>query len=267
MARTDPAHFEEVAEGELPNFPKGSRLLPEGKSTTRQQAVAYSDSVDSTNHPSWPGEEGASALVLGIAGGTGSGKTTVVDAIVEALAGAPVAFLEHDAYYRDLHEMEFEERAAQNFDHPDAFETELMVEHIQQLRRGVAIEKPVYDYASHLRTEQTIRVEPSPVLVVDGILVLAEERLRDTMDLKIFVDTDADVRLARRIQRDIKERGRSPDSVLDQYMTTVRPMHLQFVEPSKRYADIIIPEGYNPGAVGTVSSMIRDFVSRSRPPG
>lgn len=206
------------------------------------------------------------ALVLGIAGGTGSGKTTVVDAILEALAGEPVAFIEHDAYYRDLKHLDFEERAAQNFDHPDAFETELMVEHIHQLRKGIAIDKPVYDYATHLRTSQTTRVEPAPVLVVDGILVLSEERLRDAMDLKIFVDTDADVRLVRRIQRDIKERGRSPESVLEQYMTTVRPMHLQFVEPSKRYADIIIPEGYNPGAVGTVSSMIRDFVSRNRLP-
>lgn len=206
------------------------------------------------------------ALVLGIAGGTGSGKTTVVDAILEALAGEPVAFIEHDAYYRDLKHLDFEERAAQNFDHPDAFETELMVEHIHQLRKGIAIDKPVYDYATHLRTSQTTRVEPAPVLVVDGILVLSEERLRDAMDLKIFVDTDADVRLVRRIQRDIKERGRSPESVLEQYMTTVRPMHLQFVEPSKRYADIIIPEGYNPGAVGTVSSMIRDFVSRRRLP-
>ncbi len=223
--------------------------------------------MDPTTHQNWPRGEGATALVLGIAGGTGSGKTTVVDAIVEALAGEPVAFLEHDAYYRDLQELDFEERAAQNFDHPDAFETGLMVEHIHQLRRGVAIEKPVYDYASHLRTAQTTRVEPASVLVVDGILVLAEERLRDAMDLKIFVDTDADVRLVRRIQRDIKERGRSPDSVLEQYMTTVRPMHLQFVEPSKRYADIIIPEGYNPGAVGTVSSMIREFVNRSRQPG
>ena len=206
------------------------------------------------------------ALVLGIAGGTGSGKTTVVDAILEALAGEQVAFIEHDAYYRDLKHLDFEERAAQNFDHPDAFETELMVEHIHQLRKGIAIDKPVYDYATHLRTSQTTRVEPAPVLVVDGILVLSEERLRDAMDLKIFVDTDADVRLVRRIQRDIKERGRSHDSVLEQYMTTVRPMHLQFVEPSKRYADIIIPEGYNPGAVATVSSMIRDFVSRSRQP-
>ena len=228
--------------------------------------MAYCDPVDSSSHQSWPRGEGATALVLGIAGGTGSGKTTVVDAIVEALAGEPVAFLEHDAYYRDLQALDFEERAAQNFDHPDAFETELMVEHINQLRNGVAIDKPVYDYASHLRTAQTTRVEPAPVLVVDGILVLAEERLRDSMDLKIFVDTDADVRLVRRIQRDIKERGRSPDSVLEQYLATVRPMHLQFVEPSKRYADIIIPEGYNPGAVGTVSSMIRDFVSRSRLP-
>ncbi|MEE8490561.1 MAG: uridine kinase [Acidimicrobiia bacterium] len=222
--------------------------------------------MDSTSHLSWPRGEGTTALVLGIAGGTGSGKTTVVDAILEALAGEPVAFIEHDAYYRDLQHLDFEERAAQNFDHPDAFETELMVEHIHQLRKGIAIDKPVYDYATHLRTSQTTRVEPAPVLVVDGILVLSEERLRDAMDLKIFVDTDADVRLVRRIQRDIKERGRSPESVLEQYMTTVRPMHLQFVEPSKRYADIIIPEGYNPGAVGTVSSMIRDFVSRNRLP-
>ncbi len=259
MPRVDPPQFLEFADGEL----QPSRREGDSPSTP----VAYCDSVDTITHQAWPPDDGSMALVIGIAGGTGSGKTTVVEAIVEALEGATVSFIEHDAYYRDLHHLDFEERAAQNFDHPDAFETELMVEHIRRLRRGEAIEKPVYDYASHLRTQQTTRVDPAPVLVVDGILVLAEKQLRDVMDLKIFVDTDADVRLVRRIQRDIKERGRSPDSVLEQYMTTVRPMHLQFVEPSKRYADIIIPEGYNPGAVATVTSMIRDFVSRRRPSG
>ena len=218
--------------------------------------------MDQTLHQDWPASGRDARLVIGLAGGTGSGKTTVAEAIVHALDGERVAFLEHDAYYRDLRSLPLEERAAQNFDHPDAFESDLMIDHLRRLRSGESVEKPIYDYAQHLRTEQVVRVEPASVIVVEGILVLAEPELRDLMDLKIFVDTDADLRFVRRIQRDIKERGRSPESVIEQYLATVRPMHLQFVEPSKRHADMIIPEGYNPGAVATVISMIRDYLSR-----
>jgi len=218
--------------------------------------------MDPTLHEDWPAPGPDARLVIGLAGGTGSGKTTVAEAIVHALEGERVAFLEHDAYYRDLRPLSVDERAGQNFDHPDAFETDLLIDHLRRLRAGKAIDKPIYDYAIHLRTEQKVRVDPAPVIVVEGILVLAEPALRDLMDLKIFVDTDADLRFVRRIQRDMKERGRSPESVIEQYLATVRPMHLQFVEPSKRHADMIIPEGYNPGAVATVISMIRDYLSR-----
>ena len=209
-----------------------------------------------------PGSRPRRALIIGITGGSGSGKTTIAHAVVDAIADRDVAFLEHDAYYQDLRPLPFDERAAQNFDHPDAFGTDLLIDHLRRLRAGEAVQKPIYDYATHLRTEQRIPVEPAPVMVVEGILVLAEPELRGLMDLKIFVDTAADIRLVRRSQRDIKERGRSPESVIEQYLATVRPMHLQFVEPSKRHADMIIPEGYNPGAVATVISMIRDYLSR-----
>ncbi|HSG80238.1 MAG TPA: uridine kinase, partial [Acidimicrobiia bacterium] len=154
------------------------------------------------------------------------------------------------------------ERAKVNYDHPDSLETDLLVEHLRVLLAGRAIERPVYDFTVHNRAAETVEVEPHPVILVEGILVLTEPDLRDLMDLKIYVDTDADLRIARRWERDIKERGRTFDSVRDQYLHTVRPMHLQFVEPSKRYADIVIPEGYNLGAVGTVISMIRDVIRR-----
>jgi uridine kinase len=216
--------------------------------------------MDATSHVHWP--DGQETLVLGVAGGSGSGKTTLSEALVRTVGLDDVAVLEHDAYYWHRPELSFEERARVNYDHPDAFETDLIIRHIEDLRNGRAVEKPIYDYSHHLRTNTTTRVKPAPVILVEGILVLAEPALRDLMDLKIFVDTDADVRLVRRVRRDVKERGRSSDSVLDQYMGTVRPMHLQFVEPSKRYADIIIPEGYNPSAVGTVISMIRQFLSQ-----
>ena len=217
--------------------------------------------MDQTLHQNWPAPGRDARLVIGLAGGTGSGKTTVAEAIVHALDGERVAFLEHDAYYQDLRPLPFEERAAQNFDHPDAFETDLMIAHLRRLRAGEAVSKPIYDYATHLRTEQSIPVEPAPVIVVEGILVLAEPELRDLMDLKIFVDTDADLRFVRRIQRDIKERGRSPESVIEQYLATVRPMHLQFVEPSKRHADLIIPEGgENRVALEVILSSIREFL-------
>jgi uridine kinase len=195
-------------------------------------------------------------LVIGLAGGSGSGKTTIAEEVVDRLEGR-VALLHHDAYYRHLAELSFEERTRVNYDHPDSLETELLVKHLEALRSGLAIEHPVYDFSSHLRSAETVRIEPGRVVMVEGILVLSDAALRAELDLKIFVDTDPDLRLARRLERDIAERGRSVDSVINQYFTTVRPMHLEFVEPSRRYADIIIPEGYNPAAVATVVELIR----------
>lgn len=195
-------------------------------------------------------------LFIGVAGGSGSGKTTIAQAITERLDGK-VALLAHDAYYRHRSDLSFEERNSLNFDHPDSLESELLVRDLESLRRGDAIERPIYDFSQHLRTEETVHIEPAAVVVVEGILVLAESGLRETLDLKIFVDTDPDIRMARRLERDIEERGRTVASVMTQYFKTVRPMHLEFVEPSKRYADLIIPEGYNPAAVATVIAMIR----------
>ena len=195
-------------------------------------------------------------LFIGVAGGSGSGKTTIAEAVVEALGGR-VSLVQHDAYYRHRPDLSFEERTRVNYDHPDSLETELLVEHLALLRSGQAVRCPVYDFAQHLRSDATTLVEPAPVIVVEGILVLADAALRDQLDLKIYVDTDPDIRLARRIRRDVEERGRSVESVLAQYFATVRPMHLEFVEPSKRYADLIIPEGYNPRAVTTVVELVR----------
>jgi uridine kinase len=194
-------------------------------------------------------------LFIGIAGGSGSGKTTIAEAVTTALPG--VAIVQHDAYYRHLPELSLEERAKVNYDHPASLETELLVAHLQGLRSGRPFPRPVYDFTSHLRSPATVTVEPAPVLIVEGILVLAEPELRSMFDLKIFVDTDSDIRLGRRLERDIAERGRSVGSVLEQYFRTVRPMHVEFVEPSKRHADLIIPEGYNPGAVAMVVEVIR----------
>lgn len=194
-------------------------------------------------------------VVIGLAGGSGSGKTTIAEALVDAIEG--VAYLRHDDYYRHRPELTFEERTKVNYDHPDSLETSLMVEHVQTLRSGQPIHRPVYDFTTHTRSDTTVVVAPAPVVVVEGILVLADEALRRLLDLKIYVDTDADLRLARRMERDIHERGRTPDSVLTQYLTTVRPMHLEFVEPSKKHADMIIPGGFRVGAVATVIEMIR----------
>jgi uridine kinase len=182
-------------------------------------------------------------LVIGVAGGTGSGKTTVANAILERVGPGRMAWLQHDQYYRDQSDKPFVERARQNYDHPDSLETELLIEHLKQLRAGEAVETPVYDFASHTRTKQTRRVEPHAVILVEGILIFVDAALRQLFDVKIFVDTDADIRLIRRLQRDMSERGRTFESVIRQYQETVRPMHLEFVEPSKRYADVIIPEG------------------------
>ncbi len=182
-------------------------------------------------------------LVIGIAGGTGSGKTTVAKVIIDRVGTDHIALLPHDAYYKNLANLEPAQRSIINFDHPDSLETSLLVEHIKRLRNHQSIELPVYDFKTHTRTDQTIHIEPQPVILVEGILILAEKGLRDLFDVKIFVDTDADIRFIRRLERDIAERGRTSTSVISQYLSTVRPMHLEFVEPSKRYADVIIPEG------------------------
>jgi uridine kinase len=182
-------------------------------------------------------------FVLGIAGGTGSGKTTIAQKLLSAIPPGSAVLIDHDAYYRDRSSLPREERERINYDHPDAIETELLVQHLALLRAGRAVDVPRYDFREHARRPDTRRVEPAPVVVVEGILVLADERLRAHMDLKLFVDTDADIRLMRRLQRDIEERGRSFAQVRAQYDGSVRPMHLAFVEPSKRFADLIVPEG------------------------
>ena len=201
-------------------------------------------------------------LVIGIAGGSGSGKTTVQRRIVDACGPEHIVVLDHDAYYKDLGGLPLDERAAFNFDHPDALETDLMVRHVDALLRGETIEKPVYDFTTHTRTARTERVDPRPVIIIDGILVLAEPELRRRMDIKLFVDAPDDVRLIRRIYRDLHERGRSIESILAQYERTVRPMHLEFVEPSKRTADVIIPRGgHNEVAIDMVLARIRSLVT------
>jgi uridine kinase len=182
-------------------------------------------------------------MVVGIAGGTGSGKTTLAELILDSVGGDRIAYMPHDAYYRNQQHLPLEERARQNYDHPRSLETELMVEHLQQLQAGKAIEMPVYDFTQHSRKAETVHVKPRPVILVEGILIFAEKELREMFDVKIYVDTDPDLRFIRRLKRDIEERGRTVQSVIDQYLDTVRPMHLEFVESSKRYADIIVPEG------------------------
>jgi uridine kinase len=200
-------------------------------------------------------------MVIGIAGGSGSGKTTISHAVVDAVGAEVIALIQHDAYYRDNSHLEFEERTKINYDHPDSLESELLIQHLTELRSGRAIEVPVYDFSVHTRTEETVPVIPEAVVLIEGILVLAEPELRKLMDLRIYIDTDSDLRFIRRLRRDIEERGRTVESVTKQYMGSVRPMHLQFVEPSKRYADIIVPDGYNHSVVGTVTSMIRNFLT------
>ncbi len=182
-------------------------------------------------------------LIIGIAGGTGSGKSTVARRVAEALPDSSVAFLEMDAYYRDFRHLTLAQLHRVNWDHPDAFDVELLTEHLTALGKGEAVDMPVYEFATHSRSARTRRIEPADVVVIDGILLLADERVRDLCDVKVFVDADADIRLVRRIRRDTSVRGRSLESVLEQYLTTVQPMHCQFVEPSKRYADVIVPRG------------------------
>ncbi|MDT8897388.1 uridine kinase [Thermanaerothrix sp. 4228-RoL] len=206
-------------------------------------------------------------LVIGIAGGSGSGKTTVANVILERVGRDRIAYLPHDAYYRDLADLPPNQRAEVNFDHPDSLETSLLIEHIQRLKQWQPIDLPVYDFTTHTRTSRTIRVEPKRVIIVEGILIFAEPALRELFDVKIFVDTDPDIRFIRRLQRDITERGRTTESVIKQYLTTVRPMHLDFVEPSKRYADVIIPEGgMNTVALDMVISRIQALLQEDDPP-
>jgi len=197
-------------------------------------------------------------IILGVAGGSGSGKTTVVEEILRALHPAPVSVIHHDSYYKDLVHLPLEERAEVNFDHPDALETSLLVGHLTRIRAGEGVDVPVYDFATHTRTKDVRRVEATGVIIVDGILVLADPRLRDLLDIKVFVDTDSDIRFIRRLRRDIRDRGRSLESVVDQYQNTVRPMHLAFVEGSRAFADIIIPEGgRNQVAIDLLVSRLR----------
>jgi uridine kinase len=204
-------------------------------------------------------------LIIGIAGGTGSGKSTVARKVAEALPDASVAFIEMDAYYRNFAHLPMDERRKINWDHPETFDLELVIAHLEQLALGGAIERPVYDFVSHTRSERTVRVAPADVVVVDGILLFADERLRALCEVKVYVDTDADIRLIRRIRRDSMERGRPLDEILDQYLTTVRPMHLQFVEPSKRYADVIVPRGgHNPIAIEMIVAKIQRRLGGSR---
>ena len=201
--------------------------------------------------------------VIGVAGGTGSGKSTLVKRLQEAFRNDDVAPLCHDYYYKAHPELPYEERTKLNYDHPAAFDTDMLVEHIRTLKSNVPIEHPVYSFVDHNRTAERVLVKPSRVIIVDGILIFEHKELRDLMDIKVFVDTDADLRLARRILRDVCERGRTMQSVIEQYTTTVKPMHEEFVEPTKKHADVIIPEGgFNSVAVGMLIENIRSLISQ-----
>ena len=203
-------------------------------------------------------------MIIGICGGTGSGKTTVANRILESVRADEVVFIQQDLYYRDLKDMPLDYRNAANFDHPDAVDNDLLVNHLKKLNAGEPVELPIYDFKRHSRLPATTRVEPKPIVIVEGILIFAEPRLLEQMDIKIFVDTPDDLRFIRRLRRDIAERGRTLDSVIDQYMATVRPMHMQFVEPSKRFADVIIPEGgHNLVSVDLISGKIRERLASS----
>ncbi len=200
-------------------------------------------------------------LVIGIAGGSGSGKTTVAQEILNRVGASRISFLQHDAYYKDLSGLPPTQKVAVNFDHPNSLETDLLILHIETLKKGKQVEVPIYDFATHSRTEETFSVLPRGVILVEGILIFAESALREIFDVKIFVDTDDDLRFIRRLERDIAERGRTRDTVVQQYLSTVRPMHLEFVEPSKRYADVIIPEGgHNTAALDMVVARIESLL-------
>lgn len=201
--------------------------------------------------------------IIGVAGGSGSGKSTLVKKLQEAFGAEDVSMLCHDYYYKEHSDMSYEQRTQLNYDHPQAFDTDMMVAHIRSLKNNETIERPVYSFVEHNRTAERVTVKPSKVIIIDGILIFENQELRDLMDIKVFVDTDADVRLARRILRDVCNRGRSMESVIEQYLSTVKPMHEEFVEPSKRYADVIIPEGgFNSVAVEMLIQSIRSLINK-----
>jgi len=203
------------------------------------------------------------SFVIGVAGGSGSGKTTVVRKIVDSLGLEQVTLLQHDRYYRDRNDLRLEERAALNYDHPNALETDLLVQHVRDLKSGLPVQVPQYDFTRHARLQERETFQPRRALIVEGILVFTDAALRDLMDIKVFVDTDSDTRFIRRLQRDVAERGRTMESVVEQYLSTVRPMHLDFVEPSKRYADVIIPlGGHNTVAIELLLTMLRSVATR-----
>jgi uridine kinase len=204
-------------------------------------------------------------MIIGICGGTGSGKTTVANRILESVSKGEVVFLQQDSYYRDLDQLPVDIRNVVNFDHPDAIDNDLLIEHLRALKRGEAVELPLYDFKTHSRREETLRVEPQPIIIIEGILIFAEPRLLEEMDIKVYVDTPDDIRFIRRLRRDVAERGRTVESVIEQYLATVRPMHMQFVEPSKRHADIIIPEGgHNLVSIALISGRIRERLADAR---
>ena len=203
-------------------------------------------------------------MIIGICGGTGSGKTTVANRILESVSADEVVFIQQDLYYRDLKDMPLDYRNAANFDHPDALDNDLLVNHLKRLNAGEPVELPIYDFRTHSRLPATTLVDPKPIVIVEGILIFAEPRLREEMDIKVFVDTPDDIRFIRRLRRDIAERGRTLDSVIEQYIGTVRPMHIQFIEPSKRFADVIIPEGgHNLVSIDLISGKIRERLANS----
>lgn len=203
-------------------------------------------------------------IVIGIAGGSGSGKTTVANVVLEQVGEQKIAFLAHDAYYKDLSDLPYSQRAKINFDHPNSLDTELIIQHVVSLKNWQSIQLPIYDFKTHTRTDQSVPVEPQAVIIVEGILIFAEPELRKLFDVKIFVDTDPDIRFIRRLKRDISERGRTTQTVIKQYLDTVRPMHLKFVEASKRYADVIIPEGgYNTVALDMVVARIESLLPKN----
>ncbi|MCA1817457.1 MAG: uridine kinase [Acidobacteria bacterium] len=204
-------------------------------------------------------------MIIGICGGTGSGKTTVANRILQAVGAHDVAFIQQDSYYRDLDKMPLDYRSKVNFDHPDAIDNDLLVAHVRALKSGRTVELPVYDFKNHVRRKETLRLEPKLITILEGILIFAEPRLLEAMDVKVFVDTPDDIRFIRRLRRDIVERGRTMDSVIEQYLASVRPMHQQFVEPSKRFADVIIPEGgHNQVSIDLLSGKIRERLSEER---